>query len=509
MGITNIIYLTELTLLILSLVVLIIVLKVKKKKITIKKLGIILGIFATIFLVTFLFEKPDIDIQSIKNIEVKTGEKINISASYHFQDVSKNVRIIGNIDYNKIGEYEVVLEVDTLFGKYNKNAIIKVVDTTKPELVLEGGAEFNQSYAKDFEEPGIKAIDNYDGDISDKIKTTKEDIDETHFNIKYEIEDSSKNKAEATRKVTIVDDVPPVIDIKGFNNMNIVLGSNYEEPGATAIDEKDGDLSEKIVIEGQVDTSKEGTYTITYKVSDSKGNEAVKERIVNVKKQLVYSEVEAQSGSSGQAGIIYLTFDDGPSSNITPKVLDILKEKNVKATFFILNYGEVGEGLVKREFNEGHTVAIHGYSHDYNTIYKSEEAYMSNITKLQEKIRATTGYNATITRFPGGSSNTVSKYNPGIMTRLCNLLISRGYKYFDWNVSSGDAGGAQDSDDIYNNVTMNLSKSRANVVLMHDFSSNSKLLDALSRIIDFGIENGYRFSNITENTPMVTHKPNN
>ena len=291
--------------------------------------------------------------------------------------------------------------------------------------------------------------------------------------------------------------------------MNIVLGSNYEEPGATAIDEKDGDLSEKIVIEGQVDTSKEGTYTITYKVSDSKGNEAVKERIVNVKKQLVYSEVEAQSGSSGQAGIIYLTFDDGPSSNITPKVLDILKEKNVKATFFILNYGEVGEGLVKREFNEGHTVAIHGYSHDYNTIYKSEEAYMSNITKLQEKIRATTGYNATITRFPGGSSNTVSKYNPGIMTRLCNLLISRGYKYFDWNVSSGDAGGAQDSDDIYNNVTMNLSKSRANVVLMHDFSSNSKLLDALSRIIDFGIENGYRFSNITENTPMVTHKPNN
>ena len=113
------------------------------------------------------------------------------------------------------------------------------------------------------------------------------------------------------------------------------------------------------------------------------------------------------------------------------------------------------------------------------------------------------------TRFPGGSSNTVSSFNPGIMTRLCNIMVERGYKYFDWNVDSGDAGGARNADKMVDNVTKSLSKSRANVVLMHDFSSNSKVLDALPRIIDFGIENGYRFSNITENTPMVTHRPNN
>ena len=107
--------------------------------------------------------------------------------------------------------------------------------------------------------------------------------------------------------------------------------------------------------------------------------------------------------------------------------MDVLKEKNVKATFFILNYNEAGEKLVKREIPEGHTVGIHGYSHQYSEIYKSVDIYMENITKLQNKLLASTGYNTTITRFPGGSSNTVSRYNPGIMTLLCSEVVNRGY----------------------------------------------------------------------------------
>ena len=509
MSINSIIYISEAIVLAIVLIALIIVFKVKKKKGLLKILGIALGAYVLVFGATFVLERPEIKVDDIYKVEAKTDKNHKIPATYHFQDVTNNVKIVGNVDYNKIGEYNVTYEIDTLIGKYSKKGKIKVEDTTAPEISLEGGENYNQSYASNYEEPGVKAIDKYDGDISDKIKTTKKDIDENHYEIKYEIEDSSKNKAEAIRKVTIVDNIPPVIDIKGFSNMTVVLGETYEDKGATAEDEKEGDLTDKIVTDGQVDTSKEGTYKITYKVSDSKGNEAVKERIVNVKKQLVYSEVEAQSGSAGQAGIIYLTFDDGPSTNITPRILDILKEKNVKATFFILNYGEAGEELVKREYNEGHTVAIHGYSHDYHTIYESEEAYLSNVRKLQEKIKESTGYTPTITRFPGGSSNTVSSFNKGIMTRLCHIIVEQGFKYFDWNVSSGDAGGAKTADDMVDNVTMNLSKSRANVVLMHDFSSNSKVLDALPRIIDYGIQNGYRFSNITENTPMVTHKPNN
>ena len=95
------------------------------------------------------------------------------------------------------------------------------------------------------------------------------------------------------------------------------------------------------------------------------------------------------------------------------------------------------------------------------------------------------------------------------MTTLCEEVVSRGYRYFDWNISSGDAGGAKTSQEVYNNVINGLSKNRANVVLMNDFRGNTKTLNALADIIDYGLNNGYTFSNITESTPMVTHHVNN
>ena len=85
-------------------------------------------------------------------------------------------------------------------------------------------------------------------------------------------------------------------------------------------------------------------------------------------------------------GVIWLTFDDGPSAKLTPKVLDILKKENVKATFFVINYSESNEPIIKRIVAEGHTIGIHGYSHEYSKIYKSKETFMSNIYTLQDKI---------------------------------------------------------------------------------------------------------------------------
>lgn len=230
-----------------------------------------------------------------------------------------------------------------------------------------------------------------------------------------------------------------------------------------------------------------------------------------VNKKIKYSSWSEISRIQTQAkSIIYLTFDDGPSANITPRVLDILKKYNVKATFFVLNYSNANEKIIKRAYKEGHTIAIHGYSHEYSKIYRSESAYMNNLTQLQKKIKKTTGYKPTITRFPGGSSNTVSRrYNRGIMTRLTKLVLKRGFTYFDWNVSSGDAGGARTGTQMYNNVKAQLRKSRGNVVLMHDFSSNTKVLTALPKIIKYGKDNGYTFERITEKTPMVTHGVNN
>lgn len=525
MEISNLIYLSEIGAFAIACIVGCLILALKKKKGFFKVLGVSFIVLLAVLTTTFVLERPSIKTDEITNIEVKSGEKINRpNVYYHFRKTNENVRIKGNIDYDKVGEYDVEIEVQTLFGTYTKKSKVNIVDTKSPVITLEGEEDFKQSYKEEYKEPGYKAYDENDGNLTEKVIVSKEMVNENDYNLIYEVQDLSGNEEKKERKVIIIDNVPPVITLNGNTDMTIFLNEKYEESGAKAVDEIDGDLTEKIEISGSVDTAKEGSYAIIYKVSDSKGNEAVVQRNVSVKKKEIAqqvntssktntptsaSTVKPQNGSNGKKGVIYLTFDDGPSNNITPRVLDILKQKNVKATFFILNYNSEGEKLVKREFAEGHTVAIHGYSHDYATIYQSEDAYMSNITKLQAKIKASTGYNATITRFPGGSSNMVSKYNPGIMTRLCKLIVSKGYKYFDWNVSSGDAGGAKTSDDVYNNVISGLSKSKANVVLMHDFSSNSKLLDALPRIIDYGLANGYTFERITESTPMVTHRPNN
>lgn len=204
--------------------------------------------------------------------------------------------------------------------------------------------------------------------------------------------------------------------------------------------------------------------------------------------------------------VIYLTFDDGPSLTSTPKVLDILKKNGVNATFFVINYDKNGEKLIMRVHEEGNAIAIHGYSHDYGAIYSSEKAYMNNVTKLQDKLYNTLGYRVWVTRFPGGSSNLVSRhYKYGIMTKLVKEVDKKGFAYFDWNVSSGDAGGSINSDQVFRSVTGGLKKNRDNVVLMHDFSNNTKTIGALDAIIKYGKAHGYTFKTISTSTNEVHH----
>ena len=248
---------------------------------------------------------------------------------------------------------------------------------------------------------------------------------------------------------------------------------------------------------GKVTAKKKGNCTITAKVGNDKYT--CKVTVKNLPKE-----------SNKTKGVIYLTFDDGPSSTITPKVLDILKKEKIKATFFILNYSKSNEKYVKRIVKEGHTIGIHGYSHEYSKIYKTKSAFINNIYSLQHKIEESTGVSTRFIRFPGGSSNTISRrYNKGIMTALTKDMLGRGFKYYDWNISSGDAGGAKTSKDVYNNVIKNLSKKRGNLVLCHDFSGNTKTLNALPDIIKYAKKHGYKFAAIDDNTPMYAHHVNN
>ena len=213
----------------------------------------------------------------------------------------------------------------------------------------------------------------------------------------------------------------------------------------------------------------------------------------------------SQTSTSNGKSIAYLTFDDGPSS-ITHSVLDILKKYNVKATFFVINSGNYNKATLQREVNEGHTIGLHAYDHNYAIAYKDDNSYLDGIDKLRAKVKADTGFDSHYIRFPGGSSNTISKrYSKGIMSRITKTAKQRGYKYYDWNVDDDDAGRARTADDCYNNVIKELIPNRSNIVLMHDFGTNKKILEALPRIIEYCQKNGYKMLPIDDNTPEIHH----
>lgn len=206
--------------------------------------------------------------------------------------------------------------------------------------------------------------------------------------------------------------------------------------------------------------------------------------------------------SSGKK--VYLTFDDGPSSN-TDQILDILKDYDVKATFFVV--GKTDERSVKayqRIVEEGHTLAMHSYSHKYDEIYESKEAFARDLNSLQEYLYETTGVWPRIYRFPGGSSNTVSKVD---MQELIEYLTDIGITYFDWNVASGDAvSRTLPAETIVNNCLSGIEKQKESVILMHDASNKETTIEALPQIIEAIQEQGdAELLPITDETVPVQH----
>lgn len=432
-----------------------------------------------------------------KNVDVEVNTKY-VEPGYKSyvlnKDITNKVKIKSNLNINKIGNYKIDYEVKYLIFDVKKTRTVRVVDKEAPIITLKGKEEVVVCPNKKYVEDGYEAIDNYDGNLSNKVEVIQKDNE-----IIYSVKDTFGNLTTKTRKILLEDKEAPTIKLTGYNNMTIYLGATFKEPGFNAYDNCDDDITSKVEVSGSVDSAKIGIYTITYKVSDTAGNTATVKRVVNV-----------ISNNVSNKGVIYLTFDDGPSSTVTSKILDILKEENVKATFFIINKADNLNYLIKREYDEGHTVGLHSYTHNYQTVYSSNTAYLDDLARLSKKVNSIIGIDSKIIRFPGGSSNTVSKrYTPGVMSYLTNEVTNRGYKYYDWNISSEDAGGVKSSEEVYNNVVNNLKHDKANMVLMHDFENNYYTLNALRSIIEYGKNNGYIFSNITMSTPQIIHRVNN
>lgn len=213
------------------------------------------------------------------------------------------------------------------------------------------------------------------------------------------------------------------------------------------------------------------------------------------------------SGTEENVRKVYLTFDDGPSGN-TNRILDILADYDVKATFFVVGKEEEEyQALYKRIVEEGHTLAMHSYSHRYREIYQSVESFSSDLSRLQEFLYDTTGVWCRYCRFPGGSSNKVSKVD---MHDLINYLDEQDMSYFDWNISSGDAGSSYiSSQEIIRNSTMKLREYDEAIILLHDASNKNSTVEALPKLIEtIQAMDDTKLVPITDDTERIHHISN-
>ena len=372
--------------------------------------------------------------------------------------------------------------------------------SVKIDLSLTGDPVMTVHQGTTFTDPG--AIAYADGrQLNVKVTGTVDtDVPGTYtlcYRAKYLL-----SSAEASRTVHVVNEKPPVITIQGDSQITLAMGESFEEPGFVAVDRNGRDLTAQVRVTGKVDTMTAGTYTITYQVTDDAGREALVTRTVIVE-PAQQPEVVQPDGK-----VIYLTFDDGPSA-YTQKLLDVLAKYDVKVTFFVVGTNVSARSeLVKAMAEAGHSIGLHSMNHDFAKIYASTDAFVQDMYELQALIQKNAGVTATLLRFPGGTSNTVSKnYCKGVMTQLVRTVTDLGFRYFDWNVDSNDAGGAKTADEVFNNVTKGISGLKAAYVLMHDTKSYS--VDAVERIIQWGLANGYTFLPLTSSSPVNHHGVNN
>ncbi len=468
-------------------------LEVKKMKI------ILLGILGILTLAASLFFLEE----SYTEAFLHGGGSINttVKEAYHDLgfDLYHNNKLISkenytytthnNVDTNELGEYTVTYDISYHLRKFHLERKIHVVDDIKPVIVANlDKIERDFCTKKDKSKLTYEAVDNYDGTLTDKVMKEEKDND-----IVLTVTDVAGNTGILNIPIDYGKKPSNVIKLNGGSTVYVKLNGSYKEQGAGYYDGCGKKIDDKVKISGSVNTKKTGNYTITYTTNDG----ATKKR-----KVVVYKESQSVISGSGNGKVLYLTFDDGPGK-YTQKILNTLAKYNVKATFFVTNQFPGYVHLIKNEYNAGHAIAVHSYTHNYN-IYKSVDAYVKDFNKMNDLIAKYTGSKSRIFRFPGGSSNTVSRnYAKGVVKKIANKMTSDGYKYFDWDVSSGDAAGAGRSK-IYSNVVNGAKSCKTCIILMHDIKATTA--NELDNILKTLTSKGYRFGTLSSSSPTVHHK---
>lgn len=451
----------------------------------------VLGL-ASIGILLFVMLKKDFSVsnfnenRTLEYLEEYVEDHGKICYGNYFSCEETEVTVDGMVDTGTLGDYELIFRSEKDGHKIELKQIVSVKDTIAPEIMteIEVVSICPNEKISSFD---YKVTDNFDADIMDRVEINRVDD-----KVVLKAIDSNGNEALKEFPTVVEDVIAPVITLNGESEITITMYDGYSDAGATVVDNCD---EIELSITGSVDPNTPGTYEITYSATDNSGNTTSVTRKVNVVKP-------AQA-----TGTIYLTFDDGPSV-YTSALLDVLKKYNVKATFFVTGSGS--DDILRREYQEGHSIGLHTYTHDYAYVYQSEENFFEDLYRIQNRVKNVTGYTSTLMRFPGGSSNTIStKYDGGqrIISKLVRSVSDKGFTYFDWNISSGDAGGASTADAVYRNVVNNLKNGGSSVILQHDTKAFS--VNAVERIIKYALARGYRFDKLSASSFAAHHGVNN
>lgn len=409
-------------------------------------------------------------------------------------DPGIQVKVESNLDDGKLGKHTVTYSAQLRSLHASASRTVRVVDTQCPVITLAPDDPEDLLPGKIYVEAGFTATDNYDGDITDRVIR-----EETEGLVTYSVLDSSGNPACVEREIPIVDRTPPVITLQGGTDFSFPLGTCFEDPGYSADDNIDGDLTSAVQTSGEVDWLTPGIYPVTYSVQDAMGNTTAVTRNFTVR-----GGSQQETVTPG-GKVVYLTFDDGPGP-YTHDLLRVLKKYDVKATFFVV--GDENPELLRQIVKDGHSIGIHTVCHNYEKIYSDPQVYFRDLYAMQEIIQRETGVQTFLMRFPGGSSNTVSRrFSKGIMSTLTRAVENAGFRYFDWNVDSDDAGSAHTAKKVRENVIAGLQNHRISVVLQHDIHDYS--VDAVEDIILWARDQGYQFLPLGDDSPTVHHGVNN
>lgn len=380
-----------------------------------------------------------------------------------------------DVNVKKVGDYTVTYKALYNEKEYIKTRTVKVVDTEKPIISVS---------FEDAEEPNwltgprdfcVKALDNCDGDISDKIERNKED-----GKITFRVFDSSGNIAQTTLK----EEQPVTAPVIKFTNddeyITVNVGQKITLSPPTAYDGKGINHAGSIKIEGTYDINTPGTYILTYTLTNYIGETVKAQRTIEVKPLVNPKQITDPNK------IIRLTFENGPNDN-TSTILQILEKYAVPATFFINSaYVDSYENLSKY-IKAGSAIGLYSYTAEPADVYEADD-FFAEYRTVQADIKNQANIATHLFRFPGGSIYGIET-PADIMNNLRNDITKTTFQYYDWTIDPNDLQNT--SENIINIVTQNIELHKLNIVRLHEASDNT--VQALPQIIEWGIQHGYTF----------------